>query len=302
LQYLKHIKEWTLPLAMLTGAAAYPWVSYGSFLMPWLIFTMLLVTFMRTSPRDLRLHRAHLWLLLIQVGGSLVAYAALVRFGPVVAQGGFICVLIPTATAAAVITGLLGGNVAFLTTYVLLSNMAAAVALPLLLPVVGPNADVPFMDAFLRICSSTGPILLLPLLLAWLVRGALPRVHRVIASASNLTYYLWAAALTIVTGKTVSFFAGQESPDYVTELSLAATSLLLCVIQFVAGRRIGRMYGDPVSSGQGLGQKNTILAMWLSQAYLSPLSSVAPATYILWQNLINSWQLWRASKARRQGP
>lgn len=287
---------------MLTGAAAYPWVSYGSFLMPWLIFTMLLVTFMRTSPRDLRLHRAHLWLLLIQVGGSLVAYAALVRFGPVVAQGGFICVLIPTATAAAVITGLLGGNVAFLTTYVLLSNMAAAVALPLLLPVVGPNADVPFMDAFLRICSSTGPILLLPLLLAWLVRGALPRVHRVIASASNLTYYLWAAALTIVTGKTVSFFAGQESPDYVTELSLAATSLLLCVIQFVAGRRIGRMYGDPVSSGQGLGQKNTILAMWLSQAYLSPLSSVAPATYILWQNLINSWQLWRASKARRQGP
>ena len=27
--------------------------------------------------------------------------------------------------------------------------------------------------------------------------------------------------------------------------------------------------------------------------YLNPLSSVAPAAYVAWQNTINSWQLYR---------
>ena len=51
---------------------------------------------------------------------------------------------------------------------------------------------------------------------------------------------------------------------------------------------IGRYYGDPVSSGQGLGQKNTILAVWMAQTYLHPLTAIAPSGYILWQNMINS--------------
>ncbi|MDR2497535.1 MAG: transporter [Tannerellaceae bacterium] len=282
---------------MITGAAAYPWVSRCSFLMPWLIFAMLLLTFLRTSPRDIRLHRAHLWLLLIQIGGSLAVYLAIGLYHPVVAQGAFICVLIPTATAAAVITGLLGGNVPFLTTYVLLGNVAVAVAAPLLLPLIGPHGDIPFAEAFLRICRETGPILLLPLLFAWTIRYATPRLHARLTAFPGLTFYLWAIALTVVTGKTVSFFAGQDNPDYKVEAGLAAASLLICVGQFIIGRRIGRHYGDAVSGGQGLGQKNTILAMWMAQAYLDPLSSVAPAAYILWQNLINSWQLWRKKRS-----
>jgi BASS family bile acid:Na+ symporter len=265
--------------------------------MPWLIFAMLLLTFLRTSPRDIRLHRAHLWLLLIQIGGSLAVYLAIGLYHPVVAQGAFICVLIPTATAAAVITGLLGGNVPFLTTYVLLGNVAVAVAAPLLLPLIGPHGDIPFAEAFLRICRETGPILLLPLLFAWTIRYATPRLHARLTAFPGLTFYLWAIALTVVTGKTVSFFAGQDNPDYKVEAGLAAASLLICVGQFIIGRRIGRHYGDAVSGGQGLGQKNTILAMWMAQAYLDPLSSVAPAAYILWQNLINSWQLWRKKRS-----
>ena len=47
-----------------------------------------------------------------------------------------------------------------------------------------------------------------------------------------------------------------------------------------------------------MGQKNTILAIWMAQTYLNPLSSIVPAAYVLWQNLINSYQLWR--KQRRQ--
>ena len=74
---------------------------------------------------------------------------------------------------------------------------------------------------------------------------------------------------------------------------MAFAALLLCVAQFALGRWIGKKYGETIAGGQGLGQKNTILAIWMAQVYLSPLSSIGPAAYVLWQNSINSWQLWR---------
>ncbi|MDR1938894.1 MAG: transporter, partial [Tannerellaceae bacterium] len=256
------LKNQALPIAMITGVVAYPWVSRLSFLTPYLIFTMLLLTFCKLSPRDISLRPAHIWLLAIQLGGCLLVYGLLRLYHPVVAQGAFICVLVPTATAAAVITGLLGGNVAFLTTYLLLCNTGVAIVAPLLLPLVGSHAEIPFVESFLRICKQVGSVLLFPLLAAWLIRYALPKVNRKITGIHNLSFYLWALALTIVTGKTVKFLVEQENPDYRTEIALALVSLIICIAQVLIGRRIGRHYGDPISCGQGLGQKNTILAIW----------------------------------------
>ena len=52
--------------------------------------------------------------------------------------------------------------------------------------------------------------------------------------------------------------------------------------------------------GQALGQKNTVLAIWMAYTYLNPLSSVGPGSYVLWQNLINSWQLWKKRKREEE--
>jgi len=60
------------------------------------------------------------------------------------------------------------------------------------------------------------------------------------------------------------------------------------------GRMIGAKYGERIAAGQALGQKNTIFAIWMAQTYLSPLVSIAPAAYVLWQNTINSYQIWKA--------
>jgi BASS family bile acid:Na+ symporter len=281
---------------MITGTVAYPWISYLSFLTPYLIFTMLLITFCKLSPRDISIRPAHLWLLAIQLTGCLLVYGIFRFYHPVVAQGVFICVLVPTATAAAVITGILGGNVAFLTSYLLLCNIGVAIVAPLFLPWIGPHSEIPFAEAFLRICKQVAPVLLFPLLLAWFIRYALPKVNAKLLRIHNLSFYFWVVALTVVTGTTVKFLVGQENPDYKTEIALALASLIICAGQFLLGRRIGRHYGDPISCGQGLGQKNTILAIWIAQAYLHPVSSVAPAAYVLWQNIINSRQLWLRNK------
>ena len=74
---------------------------------------------------------------------------------------------------------------------------------------------------------------------------------------------------------------------------MAAVSFVICLLQFAVGRWLGRKYGDTVAGGQSLGQKNTVLAVWMSQAFLNPLSSVAPTAYIVWQNFVNSYQIYR---------
>jgi len=105
---LKFLKNWTLPIAMLVGAIGYPLFISLSFLTPYLIFTMLLLTFCKVSPRDLKPKPLHLWLLLIQIGGALAAYLLLYRFDKIVAEGVMVCIICPTATAAAVITSKVG--------------------------------------------------------------------------------------------------------------------------------------------------------------------------------------------------
>lgn len=281
-----------LPLAMLTGALSYRLVGYISFLTPYLIFTMLLLTFCKLSPREMRLHPLHKWLLLIQLVGCVVVYGLVYLYDPVLAQGALICVLAPTATSAAVITGMLGGSVAFLTNYVLLCNIGVAIMAPVLFSFMGSQSEMPFFESFLFICRQVGPLLILPLVFAWSLRAFLPKLHARILSVHKLSFYLWAVALTIVTGSTVRFLVEQQDPDYTVEIGLAVVSLVICVGQFLLGRRLGKTYGDPVSSGQGLGQKNTILAIWMAQVYLNPIASIAPAAYVLWQNSINSYQLW----------
>lgn len=285
-----------LPLAMITGAVTYPISGQLAVLTPWLIFFMLLITFCKLSPREIRFHPAHGQLLLIQIIGSVFVYIVCSKIDPIIAQGALICVLAPTATSAAVITGMLGGSVAFLTSYLLFCNIAVALAVPLLFPLLGSYTEMPFLESVVSICSQVGPILLLPLLLAWIIRYWIPKLHERILRIHQLSFYLWAVALMIVTGRTIKFLIEQDSPNYFVEIGCAVVALFICCGQFLLGRRIGKRYGDPVSSGQGLGQKNTILAIWMAQVYLNPISSVAPAAYVLWQNIINSYQLWLKNK------
>jgi len=293
---LRFIKDWTLPIAMITGALTYKWVSHLSFLMPYLLFVMLLLTFCKISFKEIKFHPAHLWLLLIQLTGSLGVYYLLLPFENIIAQGAMLCMLAPTATAAAVITGMLGGNVGFLTAYVLFCNVAVAIAAPVYFSLTGIQGEFTFMQSVLYICQKVLPILILPLFIAIMLRYLVPKAHKVLISIPNLAFYIWVAALTIVTGTTVQFMLNQSSTDYNTEIGLFTVSLILCCLQFFIGRRIGRHYGDAVSSGQGLGQKNTVLAIWMAQTYLHPLTAIAPAGYILWQNIINSYQLYKKRK------
>lgn len=193
------------------------------------------------------------------------------------------------------ITGKLGGSASSLTTYTLLSNLLAAIVVPLVFPLVEPHAEITFFAAFLKILGKVFPLLLFPFFLALFLRRFIPPIHRFLAGLRDMAFYLWAVALAIVTGQTVKSLVNSEAEIYV-EILIALGGLITCIAQFYWGKRIGTKYNDRISAGQALGQKNTVLAIWMSYTYLNPLSSVGPGSYVLWQNIINSYQLWKKRK------
>ena len=136
---------------------------------------------------------------------------------------------------------------------------------------------------------------------AWILEYFIPSAHKVLKSHQSISFYLWSFSLTIVVGKTVSFIMQQDSKNYGEEFLIAFAALLLCIGQFAIGRWIGRRHGETIAGGQGLGQKNTVLAIWLALTYLSPITSIGPASYIIWQNSINSYQLYLKEKQTMKG-
>ena len=76
-------------------------------------------------------------------------------------------------------------------------------------------------------------------------------------------------------------------------LWLGIASILVCTLNFGLGKWVGHQYGDTIAGGQLMGQKNTAFGIWMATTYLNPLASVFLAFYSVWQNLFNSWQIWR---------
>ncbi len=307
---IRFLKNWTLPIAMVIGTLSYyafayfPYLyplkgcvlSFVSRLTPVLIFTMLFITFCRVSVRDLRPHLWHLWLILIQVVCCLL-FAVVAYFVPndplnVVFQSGMVCFICPTATAAAVVTMKLGGNAPGLVTYTVLSNVIASLVVPIVFPLVYSHVDCSFGKSCVVILSRVFPLLICPLIASVMIKVCWPSIHKKISDLHPLTFYLWAIALAIVVAQTIRSIANSKTDVY-TLLYICAISLSICLLQFFLGKRIGGIYGNRISGGQALGQKNTIFAIWLSYTYLNPLASLGPGAYVLWQNIINSWQLWR---------
>ncbi len=281
---------------MVIGIIFHDYIGMVAFLSPCLIFIMLLITFCRVSANDFKITKFIWALLAVQIFGAIAAYLVIYPFSPDIAQGAFICIFCPTATAAPVITGMLGGSVPRLVTYSIFSNVAVALLAPALFTLMGTGGAIRFLDSVMTICTKVFPLILAPLALALLFQAFAPRVHHEIANRQSLSFYIWAVALIIVVGNAVSFIM-KEPTDRIPEMLLIAfAALIACCLQFLIGRKIGARLGDKISGAQGLGQKNTVLAIWMALTYLNPIASVGPAAYVAWQNTINSLQLFYKTK------
>ncbi len=290
---MQRIRPYVLPIAIVLGLLLHKWCAIFSFLVPFIIFAILLLTFTAVDLRKLRFSMLDLWLMLFQIVVSTGGYTLITLLGGshIVAEGLLIGVLCPVASSVAVIACLLGANRETVTTYTIVGNLMVALVAPVVFSLVGDHPELDIVDSMLLMFSKIGSTLALPFFLAVLLQLLLPKANALLARYNALGFYLWAIALLFTLGQTIDYIFLNGEGNWSSIIWLGGLSLLFCVVQFATGRWLGKKYGDVIGGGQLLGQKNTAFGIWMANTFLSPLSSVFLAFYSVFQNVWNAWQL-----------
>ena len=290
---MQRIRPYVLPIAIVLGLLLHKWCAIFSFLVPFIIFAILLLTFTAVDLRKLRFSMLDFWLMLFQIVVSTGGYTLITLLGGshIVAEGLLIGVLCPVASSVAVIACLLGANRETVTTYTIVGNLMVALVAPVVFSLVGDHPELDIVDSMLLMFTKIGSTLALPFFLAVLFQLLLPKANAVLARYNALGFYLWAIALLFTLGQTIDYIFLNGEGNWSSIIWLGGLSLLFCVVQFATGRWLGKKYGDVIGGGQLLGQKNTAFGIWMANTFLSPLSSVFLAFYSVFQNVWNAWQL-----------
>ncbi len=277
--------------------------SMGPLMIDWLpigLFLLLYFTFCKIKISELR---PRTWHFVIQIVRTLLAAFMVLMiylFGDdperkLVLEGMFICFICPTAAAVVVVAEKLGGSIGSLTIFTIIANVVTMVIIPTFFPLVEREANITFMMAMLMLLRNVFVVLVAPLALALLSRRFVPRFVQYVNQYKNIGFYIWCVNLAIISGVTLRNIVHSTVSGWVL-WCLLITPLFVCLIQFAIGKAIGRHWNDSISAGQALGQKNTVVGLWLTLTFLNPLAAVAPGAYVLWQNLVNGWQIWYKEK------
>ena len=316
---IRFLKDWTLPVSITVGTVCYLTFYYVpqldslgtqlapvfDVIFPLFVFLTLFVTFCKVDFHQMRPHRWHTGIFVAQLLLVAINIAVILWFAnseqptansqKLLWEAVLTCIIGPAASAAPVVTGKLGGNISTMTTYVLISSLTSALLIPLVFPMLEQAVKVPFLEAFLIILEKVSVVLLLPLVLGWIMQHYVKGLCARIVAQPNLSFYCWAISLSITTGITVKNIMHSEA-TLTLLLMIAFATFLLCWVQFFIGRGIGRRLGEEVNAGQALFQKNTALSIWVAYMYLHPVASIGAGCYVLWQNIINSIELWQYRK------
>lgn len=308
------LREWMLPGALVLGTSLYLLYHFTPALHAWgwwlhplasegqrmLIAVLLFFQFVKISPHELKISRWHLGALLIQVV-SFLSLAALSTCAAgnlkMLLECAMLCMICPTASAAGVITDRLGGNLAATVTYLVIINVAATLLVPLVIPLVNPSASLGFWAYVGHLALKVFPMLILPGLVAWVIRYTTHRLQRKLMRWSAYSFYVWGVCLTLamVLATRALLLSGL---GLWAILGIVLVSMACCFVQFFAGRKMGKGSVNRITAGQTLGQKNTGFLIWLGYNYLTPVTSVAGGLYAIWQNLFNSWELYQKEQAK----
>lgn len=304
MQFMLRIKDYGLPISILSGIILYRPLSLLKGVVPYMIVLMLFFTFLKLSPKEIKVTKVHWQLLFLQMGLGLAAYFSIrylpIPYAEVLAQGFMMCFLCPVASASPVVVGILNGNVGIATSYVLLGSLSTAISSPIILGWLG-NAHEPFIVSFLKILGGITPLVILPLILAQGARKYTPKLHSRLNLIPSAAFWIWVFALALIIANTVKYMVQEPVSMIPTMIYLGILGLIACIIQFSIGKILSKkILGESVTLGQGLAQKNSTLGIWLIHTYLNPLASVGMATYSIWQNLFNTFQLLLHHKRERK--
>ncbi len=300
--------------ALVTGIVGYEIFAHIPFLFPisktagpllaqWLpigLFLLLYFTFCKIRISEMKPRTWHFVIQLIRASISVLMVLLISIFGSnaelkLVLEGIFICFICPTAAGVVVIVEKLGGDIGSLTIFTIIANIVTMIIIPLFFPMVERGSGITYLTAMLMLLRNVTAVLVLPLVLSMLSRRYMPNIVSKFNKRKNIGFYIWCVNLAIVTGLTVKNIEESTVSGWVL-WSLLIAPMFVCLIQFTLGKQVGKHWNESINAGQALGQKNTVVGIWLTLTFLNPLAAVAPGAYILWQNLLNGWQLWYKEK------
>lgn len=313
---ISFLKKWTLPSAIVIGTVLYLVFSkiellsaagdklgvFFDYIFPFCVFLTLFTTFSKVDFHKMRITCWHSCLVLCQIVMILLTVGSILLFNlegemKLIFEAILTCVIAPCAVAAPVVTFKLGGDINTMTTYTLISSLLCSITIPIVFPILESVEGVTFISSCMMILSRLSMVIILPLLLGWFVRHYVKNIYKFILRHPNLSYYLWAITLAITTGVTVKNISNSNSSLF-TLLLIAVGSFSICIIHFIIGRISGKRYNEKINCGQGMFQKNTGMAIWVSYMYLHPVASIGAGCYVLWQNIINSWEIAEHERER----
>ena len=288
-------------MAIILGLLLHRFCAVFSVVVPYLIFTILLLTFSAVNVRKLKFSPMFAWILGFQIVVSISLFYLLktLNVNNIIAEGVMMAVLCPVAASVAVVSCMLGADRTTVTSFTIIGNLVMSVVAPAYFTLIGVHPEMTFLSSFLAILKRIGTVIGLPVFVALALQLWLPKVNGLLSRIKGVSFYLWSLALLLTIGQTIDFIFLHGAGNWNSILWLALAALFFCVVQFGLGKWIGHHYGDTIAGGQLLGQKNTAMGIWMANHYLTPLASVVLAFYAIFQNLFNSWQIWRHDKKKK---
>ncbi len=281
-------KVLALVVTMILGVLL-PQLHVLSFLVRYLLMIMLFLSFL-----DLQIQfstfRQGVWrVLLANLVVAFASYAVLWFFDHDLALTAFLTGIAPTATASPVLVSLVGGQVPFMVASVLLTNVAVAWVVPLVLPgLVGSDLQISTWQVLQPVLL----VMFIPLILARLVDQLPAPAQAVFRHAKRYNFLVWLLNLLIISANASDFVRSQNAGSLLPLAQIALVSLLLCILNFVLGALIAKT-GFRQESSQALGQKNITFVIWIALTFINPMAAMGPTFYIIYHNLYNSWQIYR---------
>jgi BASS family bile acid:Na+ symporter len=250
---------------------------------------MLFFAFLDIEFKPQMFQKSVIWVLLANVAVALISYAVLASFDMTLALTAFMTAIAPTATAAPVIIGFIRGEIEYVVTAVLLTNLSIAVIIPLLLPfLLGANVQISFGQVLQPVLI----VMFVPLILSRLAIRLPESLKRSIRKGKNFSFPIWLLNLFIISANASNFLRHGTANSISTLAIIALISLILCVINFSVGALLGgREYWQEAS--QSLGQKNLSFVIWIALTFINPLVAMGPTFYILYHHLYNSWSIYQ---------
>ena len=287
-------------LILLAFAAGYliPYAATFTFLIRYFLMIMLFLIFLQVKVQGMRPRKNHwrilganiiigisAWLLVLLTGSRDLAHAA------------FFTGITPTASAAPVIMRFLGGDVEFVVTSFLTTNIGVSLSLTGLIPLVTGNFTLKFLG---NVAWNLFFLIGIPMTAAFLVRKIYPKGKELAPKLANFSFLLWLSML-FLTASSASAYIRKSAVSPLILLEIALLSAAICTVNFTLGYFLaGKKF--PRETSQSLGQKNTMFTLSLAMTFSGPLAALGPTFYVLWHNLWNAMQMFLHDRRKNSNP